>query len=175
MSNKELGIFYDKNWLEIEEYTIKTIKHFKRNLDVSGVIAESYIHLDKEKEKIEGDRMAMSFVKNWIKMNMLWYNSPILLKNKMISGEAEINDNKSYEYTYLNIDINYKKWEDKFYYELPRLKKNIWYIWWHLNLRKGKDISKHLNISISGAYLVIKECKELELSFRDYIKKKLDI
>jgi predicted DNA-binding protein YlxM (UPF0122 family) len=39
-----------------------------------------------------------------------------------------------------------------------------------MDLRKGKEIADHLDISISSAYPIIKECKQLELKLRSHIK-----
>lgn len=173
MTKNELNNFYTNNFEEIELYAIKTIKHFKRDVDLSMVISESYIHLDKIINELTDDKKAMSCVKNWIKMNLYWGNSPMLLKNKDISSDVEMSDNRTYEYTIMNFDVSYKKWEDEFYYNLPRVKKNMWYIWWILGIKKGKPMSEHLKISISGAYLVINECKDIELEFREFIKQKI--
>jgi hypothetical protein len=173
MTKNQLNEFYTKNWDEIELYTIKTIKHFNRDADISMVISESYIHLDKHIEELTDDMIAMSFVKNWIKMNLYWTNSPMLLKNRTISSDYEMSDNRTYEYTIMNFDVNYKKWEDEFYCNLTRINKNLWYMWWILGLKKGRQMAKHLNISISGAYLIINQCKDLEGEFRKFIKDKI--
>jgi predicted DNA-binding protein YlxM (UPF0122 family) len=39
-----------------------------------------------------------------------------------------------------------------------------------MDLRKGKEIADHLDISISSAYPIIKECKQLEHKLRSHIK-----
>jgi hypothetical protein len=173
MTKTELNNFYTNRYNEIELYAIKTIKHFKRDIDITTVLSESYIHLDKCKDELTDEKKAMSFVKNWIKMNLYWGNSPMLLKNRNLTTSDEISDNRVYEYTITNFEVNYKKWEDEFYCRLPRIKKNMWYIWWILGIKKGKPMSEHLNISISGAYTVINDCKQLEIEFREFIKQKI--
>jgi predicted DNA-binding protein YlxM (UPF0122 family) len=51
--------------------------------------------------------------------------------------------------------------------------RRLFNIWWDLDLRKGREIAEHLDISISGAYNIIKECKGIDYRLENFIRKNI--
>lgn len=48
-------------------------------------------------------------------------------------------------------------------------------MYYEKQINTAKLLTKHLNISISGAYLIIKEIKEIEIKLRIYVEKYIKI
>jgi DNA-directed RNA polymerase specialized sigma subunit len=111
----------------------------------------------------------IAYAKNWIKCNLKWTNSPlnrqIRLNNlpsdsPIIPGTSEQGQNAEEILAQIQ----------EFSTTLNQYDRRLFHIYYEMDLRKGKEIASHLDISISSAYPIIKECKQLELKLRNHIK-----
>lgn len=171
MSNKELNHYYTKNYDNIANYGTKAIKHFRRKLDITWVMSECYLHLYNSHNQLNNESDVISWSKNWIKTNLQWKTTPIVRASKVNNNVDDftfmIESN-----TYFNEDDILNK-IDEFRDSLSSYDKRLFNIWWDLDLRKGKDIAEYLDISMTGAYRIISECKDLDFRLEKYIRKNI--
>lgn len=170
LSQNEINDCISRHFQEIREYTEKAIHALKRNIDATTLISEGYLHIHKCRSDLHTEADVISYYKNFIKMNLRWSNSPIIRNERAILIDYSKKDlDLSFDTPPQETQEWIKSWESTLKNEEARL----WNIWYHRNLRKGREIAEHLDISISGSYSLIKECKLLEQDLRNYILKKL--
>lgn len=171
MTNEKLNHLFSKNYDNLTDYGIKAIKHFRRKLDTTWVLSECYLYLVDNINLLVDESDIQSFSKNWIKTNLRWKTTPIVRSSQINNNSDDILFFYSTTDTPDSSDI-LTKIED-FRDSLNTYDRRLFNIWWDLDLRKGKDIAKYLDISISGAYNIIKECKELDIRLEIYIRKNI--
>ena len=168
LNNQEISKAFSDNYKALLEYTEKAIRSLNRNVDSSTMLSESYLHLHKFRNEIFSESEVVSYCKNFIKMNLRWTNSPVLRNERTIFIEARRLDQDNY-----NADPRAEEWIEEWENTLQILDRRLWTLWYHKNLRKGREFSEHLNISISGSYTYIRRCKELEQELRAWILEKI--
>jgi len=169
MSKNQLNHYFTKNYDNISLYGIKAIKKLKRNIDISWLMSECYLYLYESINELNSERDVVSWSKNWIKTNLKWTTTPLMRQTKMkgITDTGELPHYiESDNYITDELMINFKD-------TLSTYDKRLFNIWWDLDLRKGKDIAEYLNISMTGAYNIIKECKEIDFRLEKYIRKNI--
>ena len=62
---------------------------------------------------------------------------------------------------------------NEFESKLSTYDKRLFSIYFRKDLKKGREISKHLNISISSAYIIAGECKKIEENFKKWLTKQV--
>jgi hypothetical protein len=174
INKQQLDSYFTSAYTEIEKFGLHSIKLNKRNIDVPTVMNECYLYLLDKINDLYTSRDVVAFSKTWIKNNLLWYNSPLLRQELPRYGQLEIIDDLTYDVDGIGATVEkINEITEKFYSLLSSYDKGLFQIYFKLDLRKGKDIAEYLNVSLSGAYLVKNECKELETKYRNYLLKNL--
>lgn len=171
MTNEQLNHYYTKNYDNLTDYSIKAIKHFRRKLDTTWVLSECYLYLVDNINLLKNESDVQSFSKNWIKTNLKWKTTPIVRSSQVNNNSEDILFFYSTTDTPDSSDILTKI--ESFRDTLNTYDRRLFNIWWDLDLRKGKDIAEYLDISISGAYNIIRECKELDIRLEIFIRKNI--
>lgn len=168
MTHQQLNEEFTRHYQDLLEYTEKAISALKRPIDSTTMLSESYLHLHKCAHEISDPSKMVSYCKNFIKMNLKWSNSPVLRSERAIL----IDMTRAQQDTY-DVDPRAEEWIREWEGNLKNIERRLWELWYHKNLRKGREFSEHLNISISGSYAYIRQCKQLEGSLRNFISSKL--
>jgi len=165
----DLSREFSKSFQDIETYTKKLINYLGKPIDSAWIMSECYIYLHNNLALLDTSRKMIAYAKNWIKCNLKWTNSPlnrqIRLNNlpsdsPIIPGTSEQGQNAEEILAQIQ----------EFSTTLNQYDRRLFHIYYEMDLRKGKEIASHLDISISSAYPIIKECKQLELKLRNHIK-----
>ena len=170
MIKTDLDKYFIDAYKEIELYAIKAINLNKRNVDIVTVMNECYLYLLTKILELKTDKCVISYSKTWIKNNLLWHNSPLLRRELSRHGHLELIEEITYDGV-LTPEINYDAIKMGFFNSLSHYDKRLFNIYFNLELQKGREIADYLDISLSGAYLIKNECKQLEDRYRNYIKK----
>jgi hypothetical protein len=171
MSNNELNHYFTINYENIAGYGTRAIKHFRRKLDITWVMSECYLHLYNSHNQLKDENDVIGWSKNWIKTNLQWKTTPIV-------RASQINNNTD-DFTFMIESNSYINEDDilckieTFRDTLSTYDRRLFNIWWDLDLRKGKEISEYLDISFTGAYRIIKECKDLDFRLENFIRKNI--
>lgn len=168
-SERDLSREFSKSFQDIETYTKKLINYLGKPIDSAWIMSECYIYLYNNLALLDTPRKMISYAKNWIKCNLKWTNSPLnrqirlnnLSESPNIPGTSGVHIFDSE--TILDQISTFTE-------SLNTYDRRLFHIYYDLDLRKGKEIADHLDISISSAYPIIKECKQLELKLRNHIK-----
>lgn len=170
MTKNQLDKDFIKIYSSIDEYATKAIKFFRSNIEKEYLLSEAYIYVEERKMLISNINILESFCKNFIKKSIIWKNSKI---NRELKKQIPFSDLESISYRYTTTnDPNYDEYLDlltEFNKNLSPYDKRLFNIWFHLELKTGKKISEYLKISLSLSYRTIKECKEIEERFKNYI------
>lgn len=171
LTKTELDNLFTSNYAELESYVKKTIGTTRRKVDCFAVINECYLYLHSKLTSLYCKEDVMAYAKTWIRNSLSWNNS-ILLRQELPRGHhVEVIDH----ITQSNYDgAEYSKCDPfdipkMFYTTLSSYDKRLFHIYFDLELQKGKQIAEYLDISISSAYLVIKECKAIEQRYVEFI------
>lgn len=171
MTQQQLNHYFNKRYNELTDYGVKAIRHFKRKIDITWVLSETYLYLYDNILYINSESDVVSWSKNWIKTNLKWDTTPIVRASKLNNNTDDftfmIESN-----TYVNEDDILDKIES-FRDSLSTYDRRLFNIWWDLDLRKGKEIADYLEISMTGAYRIISECKDLDFRLEKYIRKNI--
>jgi hypothetical protein len=170
MSEKDLSREFTKNFKDIETYTKKLINYLGKPIDSSWILSECYLYLHSNINQLDTPRTMISYAKNWIKNNLKWANSPLnrQIRVNNLSTDSPTIPGSSGVFLFDSDEI-IDQLQD-FRDNLSTYDKRLFNIYYDLDLRKGKEIAEHLDISISSAYPIIKECKNLEHKLRNHIK-----
>ena len=170
MSASDLSREFSKNFQDIETYTKKLINYLGKPIDSAWILSECYLYLHSNLDGLDTPRTMISYAKNWIKNNLKWTNSPL---NRQIRLNNLPNDSPDIPGTsgvhIFDSEIILEQLQE-FRDNLSTYDKRLFNIYYDMDLRKGKEIAEHLDISISSAYPIIKECKQLEHKLRTHIK-----
>jgi len=165
MKEHELAEEFSKILPGLLEYTKKACNLFGDSIDPHDYIAECYLHIWNNREKIKGIPIE-AVAKNWTRMNMTWKNSPIKVKfresNLVLPGE-DLRESQNLP------DIEALIHE--FTRGLSPYNRGLWRVYWDKGITKGQEMADHLGISRSSAYLLLRECKALEAQLRIHITK----
>lgn len=170
MTKTDLDNYFVGSYKEIELYALKAIHLNKRNIDIVTVMNECYLYLLTKIWELNTLRCVVSYSKTWVKNNLLWNNSPLLRRELPRQGHIEIIEDITYDGV-LTPEVDYDEIKNGFYNNLNTYDKRLFNIYFNLELQKGLEIASYLDISLSSAYLVRNECKELEERYRNYVKK----
>jgi hypothetical protein len=171
MTNNELNHYFTINYENIAGYGTRSIRHFRRKLDITWLMSECYLHLYKSHIQLKNENELISWSKNWIKINLKWPTTPIVRSSKI--------NNNGDDFTFMIQSNSYVNEDDildkieSFRWSLSTYDRRLFNIWWDLDLRKGREIAEHLDISISGAYNIIKECEDIDFRLEKYIRKNI--
>lgn len=171
MTSENLNHYYTKNYDNLTDYSIKAIKHFRRKLDTTWVLSECYLYLVDNIYLLKNESDVQSFSKNWIKTNLRWKTTPIVRASQVNNNSEDILFFHSINNGPDSSDI-LSKIED-FRDTLNTYDRRLFNIWWDLDLRKIKEVAEYLQISSSGAYRIIGECKELDIRLEIFIRKNI--
>lgn len=165
----DLSREFSKSFQDIETYTKKLINYLGKPIDSAWIMSECYIYLHNNLALLDTSRKMIAYAKNWIKCNLKWTNSPLNRQIRLnnLPSDSPIIPGTS-EQTQ-NAEVILAQIQD-FSSGLNQYDRRLFHIYYEMDLRKGKEIASHLDISISSAYPIIKECKQLELKLRNHIK-----
>lgn len=172
LNHQTLNSHFTKNYYDLLEYTEKAIVALKRNVDSATMLSEAYLHIYKCSSELKSEADVVSYSKNFIKMSLRWSNSPVIRNERAIFIDCH---KRTPEQDNLEPHPDIEEWIKNWEGTLKNEEARLWNIWYHKNLRKGREISEYLDISISGSYSLIKECKLLEARLRDHILRQLAI
>lgn len=146
----------------LRDYTAKALWHFRSHLELNDVISECYIYVHSARHLISEDTPLEAIAKNWIKQNIIWTNSPIRTRLGVTDAPC-LTDTAVYDT--IPVEETFHAW----YKTLTPYEQSLWNLWHERGLRRGKEVSGYLDISLSSAYLVLKECRQLETRLHTYI------
>lgn len=172
ITKEQLDDYFLSAYAEIEKFAEKAISMNKRNIDIFTVMNECYMYLREKNNELTNNRDVVAYSKTWVRNNLMWYNSPLLRQELPRYGQLELIDDLTYSVE--GVGVSNERIDEiskSFVSTLTAYDKGLYNIYFNLDLRKGKDIAEYLKISLSGAYLIKNECKELEKRYRDYILK----
>lgn len=168
MTQATLSNLFNRNYKEIYDYTSKASIRFNMANSINSLIAECYLYLDSKRKDLNDEPQMISWAKTFIKNNLRWTESPFRKMEKG-RGHSEFEDWGQSQY-----DTPTEEWilelSDSFSNSLSPYDKRLFNIYTIKGLRKGIEVSDYLDISISSAFKVINECKEVESRFRNFIK-----
>ena len=165
----DLSREFSKSFQDIETYAKKLINYLGKPIDSAWIMSECYIYLHNNLALLDTSRKMISYAKNWIKCNLKWTNSP-LNRQIRLNNLSDSPDIPGTSGVYLFDSETILDQIQDFSSGLNQYDRRLFHIYYEMDLRKGKDIADHLAISISSAYPIIKECKQLELKLRNHIK-----
>ena len=166
----DLSREFSKSFQDIETYTKKLINYLGKPIDSAWIMSECYIYLHNNLALLDTSRKMISYAKNWIKCNLKWTNSPLNRQIRLNNIPSDSPDIPGTSGVYLFDSETILDQIQDFSSGLNQYDRRLFHIYYEMDLRKGKDIANHLAISISSAYPIIKECKQLELKLRNHIK-----
>ena len=172
MTRSEFDRIFTEHWEEFNLYATRYVKHLGLSIRAEDSVTGAYLHLLKEIEELHEGSEIVSHGKNWIKMNLRWTQSPLRREHRG-REHAELGDwdqSQTVDPDWERIDPLTSLWVKR----LDLRSRRIWSLYWDLDLRRGRELAEHLNISTSGAYLLLKEARELEQSYREWILKHLN-
>jgi hypothetical protein len=164
MTSEEVAIEFARCYPTILVYAKKALWHFKSPLDVHDVMAECYCHVHDHRALITKEVPLESVAKNWVKQNLRWTNSPI--KCRLLIQDHNPTTSEPWT-SHQDTDLTplLAAWRAG----LDPYQRRLWGLYGERGMTRGREIALHLGISISSAYLLIKEAKALELSLKNYI------
>ena len=166
----DLSREFSKSFQDIETYAKKLINYLGKPIDSAWIMSECYIYLHNNLALLDTSRKMISYAKNWIKCNLKWTNSPLNRQIRLNNIPSDSPDIPGTSGVYLFDSETILDQIQDFSSGLNQYDRRLFHIYYEMDLRKGKDIADHLAISISSAYPIIKECKQLELKLRNHIK-----
>lgn len=171
MTQSKLNKYFTEIYEDLISYTSKAINYFNKKYEANDLVSESYIYVLNIIDDIEDKPTLISYCKNFIKMQIKYTNSPYNLKNKNNNCDLDIIINTHViEQDRLDESL-IEEIQEAFILNLSSYEKRLYNIYFILDLKKGREIAEHLNISMSGSYNVINECKALKNKFNEFIKK----
>lgn len=147
---------------ELAVYTRKALWALNSRLEPNECLSECFLYCHSVRDQISEDLALIAISKNWIRQNIIWKNSP--LKRLVSSDTPDHLDTPGYDTP--DPEEVIRLWR----VTLSPYESALWCIWHERGLRKGREIAEHLGISLSSAYLVIKECRSLESLLHTHIK-----
>jgi DNA-directed RNA polymerase specialized sigma24 family protein len=164
MTNEEVARAFARGYPEILEYTKKALWHFGSPLEADEVIGECYLHVWSSRGLVTPSLPVTAIAKNWIKQNLIWSKSP--LKTRQCLGHpGHSGPDPSTAYQDSDLSPLLVEWKAG----LAPPQRRLWELYWEQGLTKGREISLHLGISVSSAYLLIKEAKALGVQLHTHI------
>lgn len=171
MTQNQLNLLFNKNYKDLENYATTATNKLRRGTDPLSILSECYVYLDDKRHNINTEPELVSWGKTFIKNNLRWTTSPFNLKENG-RNHSEIGDWHKPTDQDLDGDIIVEL-INKYESSLSSYNKRLFNIYIVQDLRKGREIAQHLDISISGAYSVINECKVIENNFKEWLKNQI--
>lgn len=172
MTKSELDEHLQAHWDELGLYAKKYISVLALSIGAEDAVTGAYLHCLQCREEIEGPNEFIARSKHWIKMNLRWTQSPLRREHRGREHDEIGPWDRGHEGDpdWSGVGPLTQAWKA----QLDLRSRRIWSLYWELDLQKGRPLAEHLNISISGAYLLLKEARELEQSYRQWILKHLN-
>lgn len=162
MTEKDLTTEFTFIYPDLAVYTRKALWALHSRLEPNECLSECFLYCHSVRDQIETSSDLQAYAKNWIRQNIIWKNSP--LKRLVSSDHPDYLDTPGYDTP--DPEAVIRLWRDT----LTSYESALWCIWHERGLRKGREVAEHLGISLSSAYLVLKECRHLEGLLSTYIK-----
>jgi hypothetical protein len=173
MTEQQLNRLFTEHYQELRTYAHKALRAIKLNHEPETIVADSYIHLLAMVDEITDLGHLLAISKNYIKQNINWWNSPYRRQQRGSESALEMDageqPNPLPEFDTMLGSI--ERWRA----QLCARDRRLFNVYTQLEIRKGADLSNYLNISQSGAYLLIREAKELENQLREWLIEDLAI
>jgi hypothetical protein len=171
MTQTKLNSIFNNNYKDLENYSTKASRKLTRGIDPLSILSECYVYLDDRRHDIDTESQMIAWAKTFIKNNLRWPTSPFNLKENG-RGHSEFGDwtkpiNQGLDSETIQELIN------TFESTLSSYDKRLFSIYIVQDIRKGREVAEHLDISISGAYSVITECKVIENNFKEWLKNQI--
>lgn len=173
ITNKTIDEFFKTNYNMLFDYSHKICNKYNKKFDPAEPVTEAYLNCIKcvEQNKITELFQIQQYAKSTIFYKISQSNSNLNRLNKT-TNTVELNDDIFNIYTIDDISINdeINNVLDSFKTTLNKYDLILYEMFYEKQINTAKLLAKHLNISISGAYLIIKEIKEIEIKLRIYIE-----
>lgn len=178
ITTKTIDDYFTKNYNMLFDYSNKILKKFNKKFDASEPVTEAYLNCIKcvDQKKITEEYQIQQFAKSTIFYKITQGNSNLNRLNKTITTD-ELSEDIFNIYTIedINIEEEINQVLDNFKLTLNKYDLRLYEMYYEKQINTAKLLTKHLNISISGAYLIIKEIKEIEIKLRIYVEKYIKI
>lgn len=161
--------FFIQRYDEFILYAKKALLRANLSHDPEVVVGDAYLYGWERRDQFSMEAM-IAVIKNWIKMNIIWTNSPYRRSFK----EVRLMPAKSLV-THMELDWDYEELRTEFVKALTPKARREFSIYTEKNLRKGREVATHLNCSISGAYRIIRSAKRVELEWKEWCKNSIII
>jgi len=172
MTQEKLSNLFNRNYNNLLDYSSKASRVLTHKPASTQILSECYLYLDDKRHQLNTEEDVVSWGKTWIKNNLKWSSSPYKKLERIRPNHCEFEDWGSSSYDMIDGEAIQKLMSD-FESTLNTIDKRLFSIYIVKEIRKGKDVAEHLDISISGAYGIINQCKEIEGKFKDWLKNQI--
>lgn len=162
--------FFVQRYDEFILYAKKALLRANLFHDPEVVVGDAYLYGWERLDIFPTEPQMIAVIKNWIKMNIIWTNSPY----RRSFNEVRLMPVKSLE-TYMELDWDYETLKAEFVKSLTPKARREFSIYTEKNLRKGREVALHLNCSTSGAYRIIRSAKRVENQWKEWCKNQMII
>jgi len=172
MTKETLDKEFTRLYSELLRYAEGALRSQRLHHDPTLITSDAYCHCLSMTEDIENLGHLESIAKNYIKMNIQWWNSPY----RRLHRGSEVLPTLGTVPSSLPFDLSVERLEEvtrEFVATLNAREKRLFHIYVELECRKGREFSDYLGISISGAYLLIHEAIRIENRYRQWCINKL--
>lgn len=163
MTEKDLATEFTLLYQDLAVYTKKALWALHSKLELNDVLSECYLYCHSARHQVSELNPLEGIAKNWIRQNIIWTNSPL--------KKLSISDAPTHKDTPMCPDLDVAESIAGWEHTLTQYERRLWDIWHTKGLRRGKEVSGYLDISLSSAYLVLKECRALEARLYTHITK----
>lgn len=163
---------YTRLYPELTRYALGALRTHCLGHEPDLIVADAYLHLHNMMEAITDAHHLESIAKNYIKMNIQWWNSPY---RRLHRGSENLPILGAVETTPLLDLSDLPQVTEDFISTLSTRERRLFNIYTVNEYRKGRDVAQYLGISISGAYILIHEAIEIENRYRQWCINKLTL
>jgi hypothetical protein len=168
MTQIQLDKLFTNNYEQLRTYAHKALRAIKLNHEPETIVADAYCHSLAMVDEITDEGHMLSIAKNYIKQNINWWNSPYRRQQR----GSELNSCEAVELPTPSVLPEFEhmiellvQWQQT----LNARERRLFNCFTKLEIRKGADLANYLDISQSGAYLIIREARELENRLKDWL------
>ena len=113
MTKPEMDQEFTQHYQELEDYATKYIRLLGLSMDPSDCLTGSYLHCHQMMHEIQGASHFLAVSKNWIKMNLRWWNSPLRreLTGRPTADLEEVDPSTSGDPNWDQIDHLTHRWQ----------------------------------------------------------------
>jgi len=172
MTKPQLDKEFTRLYPELTRYALGALRTHRLSHEPGLILADAYLHLYNMMETITDANHLESIAKNYIKMNIQWWNSPY---RRLHRGSESLPILAQVETTN-SLDLgDLPTVTHDFISTLSPRERRLFNIYTVNEYRKGRDVAAYLDISISGAYILIHEALEIENRYRQWCINKLTL